>query len=537
MLVALAVLVAAIAAPSGVALAGSPRPLGGNVNGQTNYVADFALADAYVTAGTPRSLDADGSLRLDSPAPLDGQGWPRTDFGVYINEIAPQPGVYTVSGSAPRRPNVALRLTPGSVGQLRWNARRRTFTVPVTVASQGKPGGQGQFILTFTGTGGGVRDLHVLRPGHASPRSPVFSRHYVAFLKAHRPTVLRMMDLTQTNNNMVSRWSERTLPGRWGMRTLTRTVPVDGSGSERITSERGLAWEDAIDLCNEVGSDCWINVPLLADDDYVVRLARLVRARLHRGLKVWVEYSNELWNDGFWQAHVNRALAKADAPAGRGKISFDGESDIVALGDRRVASRISVIGKLFRSVFTTDANRVRPVLAFQYANPDRTRNQLAYIAATRGVARRMISALAIAPYVNLGFAGDVSLDMPGLGTDDVLRLLGDDIGRFEHSGEMPVWVDMARSHGLALTAYEGGPDTFGPENVDSKTAATLDPRMQGLVERYLRAWFSQGGGQFNWFTLGADPYGHRFGSWSISNDIERLDSPKSLGFLAVRDGG
>ncbi|MCX6390605.1 MAG: hypothetical protein NT122_08275, partial [Solirubrobacterales bacterium] len=242
-------------------------------------------------------------------------------------------------------------------------------------------------------------------------------------------------------------------------------------------------------------------------------------------------------NDGFWQTHVNRALAKADASTGRGNIAFDGETDLVSLGDRRVASRISQIGKIFKSAFSDNPSRVLPVLAYQYANPDRTRNQLDYIAHTRGLARKMIFALAVAPYVNLGFAGDwSSLDAPGLTKDQVLELLNDDVTRLEASTQFPIWVDMASRNRLTLTAYEGGPDTFGPNNVDAKTQATLDTRMQGLVERYLHVWYARGGAQFNWFTLGADPYGHPFGTWSISNDISRVDSPKSLGYINVRNG-
>ncbi|MCX6389994.1 MAG: hypothetical protein NT122_05075, partial [Solirubrobacterales bacterium] len=260
--------------------AATPKALGGNVNAQTNYTADFAFADAYVTAGVPRRLNIDGSINLDSPAPLDSAGWPTSDFGVYIQEIAPQPGVYKVSGSSLVRPTVRLRLTPGSVGELSWNSSTKKFSVSITVSSQGTPAGDGRLILTFTGTGGGVRDLRVMRPGYSPASHPTFTSQYVNFLKAHNPNVLRMMDLTQTNNNVVARWSQRTLPGKWGRRKLSRTVPVDGSGTEMITNERGIAWEYAIDLCNAVRSDCWINVPLLADDDYVAKLARLVKQRL-----------------------------------------------------------------------------------------------------------------------------------------------------------------------------------------------------------------------------------------------------------------
>jgi len=524
----------AISAPS----ARAERPLGGNVNGQASWTADFAFANAFTTASTPRPLRPDGSLDLGSSVPLDGSGWPKGDFGVYVSEVAPPPGSYSVSGSSARRPTIALHLTPGSVGPLTWDARNRRFRVTLKVDPQGPPGLDGRLIITFRGTGGGVRNLKVVRPGHDAYRHPVFSNQYVAFLKAHRPTVLRTMDLTATNNNTVSRWADRTLPGRWGMRTLSRRVSTEWApNGEVLTSERGMAWEYAIELCNRVGADCWINVPLHADDDYVRRLAALVKARLSSRLKVWVEYSNEVWNDGFWQTSANRRLALSDLAAGRGRLAWDGDRDPVSLGDRRVAARAVSIGRTFRSVFGSSASRVRTVLAFQYANPDRTRNQLEYVAAVHGRPSSLLSAVAIAPYVNLGFDGNgESLDVPGLTAEGVLSLLSDDVDGFAASPFMPTWRALSSRFSLPLVAYEGGPDTFGADNIDAKTAATLDPGMRGLVERYLGAWFAQGGGLFNWYTLGADPYGHRYGTWSISDSITRLDSPKSLGFLAVRNG-
>ena len=58
-------------------------------------------------------------------------------------------------------------------------------------------------------------------------------------------------------------------------------------------------------LANESYTDMWINIPGPATDDYVERLASLIKngdtvdgvayAGLKPGLKVYVEYSNEVW--------------------------------------------------------------------------------------------------------------------------------------------------------------------------------------------------------------------------------------------------
>jgi hypothetical protein len=85
-----------------------------------------------------------------------------------------------------------------------------------------------------------------------------------------------------------------------------------------------MAYEDIIALANETGVDVWINVPALASDDYVCRLARLFRygeqgdtsntacdpsapagtattSPINNTSKIYVEYSNEIWNWGFHQ--------------------------------------------------------------------------------------------------------------------------------------------------------------------------------------------------------------------------------------------
>ena len=54
----------------------------------------------------------------------------------------------------------------------------------------------------------------------------------------------------------------------------------------------------------------WVNVPLMADDDYILQFATLLKQQLDPSLAVYVEYSNEIWNGGFSQFawNYNQAL-------------------------------------------------------------------------------------------------------------------------------------------------------------------------------------------------------------------------------------
>lgn len=56
-------------------------------------------------------------------------------------------------------------------------------------------------------------------------------------------------------------------------------------------------------LANALHADAWFTMPHLADDDYVRNFAQTAPRLLDPGLKAYVEYSNEVWNRGFAQAH------------------------------------------------------------------------------------------------------------------------------------------------------------------------------------------------------------------------------------------
>jgi hypothetical protein len=57
------------------------------------------------------------------------------------------------------------------------------------------------------------------------------------------------------------------------------------------------------------------------------------------------------------------------------------------------------------------------------------------------------------------------------------------------------------------------------------------------MTRYLNVWYSKGGGQFMWFTLGARSFNSPYGTWSITESLSDLNQPKELAFRQVRDAG
>jgi hypothetical protein len=111
-------------------------------------------------------------------------------------------------------------------------------------------------------------------------------RFYTPFLDGLRPFhALRFMDWMNTNNSKQELWQDRVTPSYFSQ----------GAG-------HGISIEHAIELANLLQQDAWFCIPHLASDEYIRAFARLVRDSLDKDLKIYLEYSNEIWNWQFSQA-------------------------------------------------------------------------------------------------------------------------------------------------------------------------------------------------------------------------------------------
>lgn len=153
---------------------------------------------------------------------------------------------------------------------------------------------------------------------------------------------LRMMDWGETNASPQQDWSDRRLPSfRNQHGILHPRSPAEGvvnfTNSEGqpvyFSGNRGtgMAFEHMVRLCNDSNTDLWINVPHLATDDFITKMAQLVRygsdgempytspqanpvhAPLKESLRVYVEFSNEIWSNGDSFPQGNWAEAQASA--------------------------------------------------------------------------------------------------------------------------------------------------------------------------------------------------------------------------------
>ncbi|HMP84277.1 MAG TPA: hypothetical protein PKA41_16385, partial [Verrucomicrobiota bacterium] len=143
-----------------------------------------------------------------------------------------------------------------------------------------------------------------------------------------------------------------------------RRSPATGFGGDRGT---GVAFEHMVAVANAAGRDLWINVPHLATDDFITKLAQLIRfgsdgvnpytnvvsdplyPSLASNRQVFVEYSNEIWSNGDSFSQGNWAQEQATA-LGISKPQFN-------------ARRFCQAWQIFQNVFATESARVVRVAA------------------------------------------------------------------------------------------------------------------------------------------------------------------------------
>jgi hypothetical protein len=215
-----------------------------------------------------------------------------------------------------------------------------------------------------------IANLKVWLPDPADPdnlalENQVFHPTFLARIGDAPWAFLRFMDWNESNASPQRDWADRRLPThafQWGV--LNRRAPATGFSGDRGT---GIAFEQMVALANLTGRDMWINIPHLATDDFIIRLARLIRfgsdgvnpytntvaspvfAPLNSAQRVFVEYSNEIWSNGDSFAQGNWAQEQANA-LGISKPQFN-------------ARRFSQVWRIFEDVFAGETSRIVRVAA------------------------------------------------------------------------------------------------------------------------------------------------------------------------------
>ena len=271
----------------------------------------FLVVAASRRFGTPETP-------WDEKAVIGDDGWPVGDFGIFLMSsqggLSTNGGTYTVRFKGQAR--VQVIASPGRLGEPRYDSASGITTITLEL-----PNRADQLALSFTGSRAPIKELRVIRPGYDAANPPLFTRDFLDHIAPFK--VVRLMDWLRTNNNRVSRWETRST-----------------DATTHYASDKGVPWEHVIELASVAGKDLWINIPGPADDDYVRALATLLRDRLPPKTRLYVEYSNEVWNSMFSQTRENLEAAVREVETNPdSRLNFDGKNNRDIWKYRRVAQR------------------------------------------------------------------------------------------------------------------------------------------------------------------------------------------------------
>lgn len=451
-----------------------PTGLALNLAGVEDWGTEHPFVDLFRTARTWVPQAEGRGWGQGSPLDLDEAGWPKSLApGQYCTTLmltngGHRPGDFVCEWRGTGRIEIK-----GDARVVRRDDRSIEFTV----------GEQGILLdVREVSPRDPIRNIRVV-PSARRKDTPTFDEAFLARCKQFR--ALRFMDWMDTNNSEIRDWDDRPRL------------------ADAVQTRRGVALELMIELCNTAGVSPWFCMPHRATDDHVRSFASEVATHLAPNLKVYVEYSNEVWNASFAQARFAREQGKALSLA-----------DDAFLAQLRFHSRRSVeVFRIWEREFKGTKRLVR-VLAAQAATPWTSEQVVTFEKAYESA-----DALAIAPYFGpvVGTPEEARLLLAG-GLDEVFRRARASIEA--NAGRLGEHARIAAKHGLALIAYEGGQHLVGVGalvNDDKLTellvSANRDPRMHDLYLADQESWRLAGGRLFALFSSVGKP--SKYGSWGL----------------------
>ena len=380
-------------------------------------------------------------------------------------------------------------------------------------------------IISKTNAANPIRNIRILLPGGICSENPyrrvdnatdckqgsflsfekyhqdlIFNPDYLNFMKDFR--LLRFMNMAGMTRNPVQHWEQRN--------TLAKATWAGKEGY------RGAPVEIMVNLANKLRADAWFSMPYKASDEYIREFASYVNQHLDPALKVYIEYTNEAWNNIF--IHRRYTIDQG--------IKHQLDSDPQTAGIKFYAKRSVETFKIWESAFS-DKKRLIRTLAGWSANSDLSSQLLSY-----NQTYKHTDVLAIAPY----FYADLKSLRQAKTVDDVFEAVQSTWSRYGLPAslkQIKKQVLLAKEFGVELVAYEGGQHLVDWETrtVDAHPnpllyKANRDPRMGQLYSRYLRGWHEAGGKTFVHFS--APRIYSWYGSWGAKEYITqpRSQAPK-----------
>ncbi len=345
-----------------------------------------------------------------------------------------------------------------------------------------------------------IRNIRILRPEHefedlvANPFYQTFLDHAANF------KALRFMNWQATNHSPLEHWSDRKPPSFHTQETNSFSTPPS----------RGMAYEYIIQLCNTLQTDAWVCVPHAATDDFITQMAMLFRDNLDPNLTIYLEYSNEVWNWSFAQAHwvADRRPSNLSYPRG-------------------IVERARNAFEIWSEVFDGETDRMKRVLGTQVIATQLGEEVLAQMGADG------FDYFSPTWYFGLNFdcTNEIWDDTGEVTPQQVLTCVREGWLSWSHIFRQNFWN--AKMYGKPVLGYEGGHHITTDGGVYPYQQATYDahiaPEMYDLYREVMDTLSVFGMEMAMAFTLASERE-NRFGAWGhlehIDQDTTTTPAPK-----------
>ena len=356
-----------------------------------------------------------------------------------------------------------------------------------------------------------LRNLRIVPiENEANHAQQIFTRDYVARMRPLH--ALRFMPWSNPRGNDVEEWKDRALPT-----------------TSHFTGPKGVPAERMIDLANATDTSPWISVPYKASDDYMLQYARMVKNRLRRNHKVYLEYSNEMWNVIF--PGTTYAARKADALWNHPYTEKNSYVRRVSMASNWYAKRTVEMCQIWKKEFGNESGRVVCILSSQSSAPWAGKETLdCPLWKEANGCGRYVDAFAVGPYFGDYIARKEHRETvkswlrdPDGGMNRLFTEIeqGGQTDKDTKGGAINLTmnqyvkgnVELAQKYGLPLMAYEAGqhlirfdpPHTVTePDVLNLFMSAQKHPRMRSAYNRYLNAWnqATRGGLMMHYYGIG-----------------------------------
>lgn len=357
----------------------------------------------------------------------------------------------------------------------------------------------------------------------------VFNKDYLARVRDMH--AMRFMPWSNIRANTAVEWNERA------------TI-----GSAFYTGNMGVPAERMVDLANAINATPWLSIPYKASDDHMQKYARMVKNRLRKNQKVYVELSNEVWNSIF--PNATYAAREADriwkfpypkVPQGKRR---------VLLSANWYAMRSVQMCQIFKKEFGGQRNRVKCAMGTLNSVPWVGKEILdCPLHKPANGCGRHIDAFGIGPYfgdyiAKKEFRATVKswTRDPDGGKSRLFQeiLNGGMLQNGPQGGAFPLLSNqlkankaLADKYNLEMVAYESGQHLIRydpPHNVKDPEVLNLfmsvqkDPRMKQAYQRFLQTWQQGGGGlMLHYYGIG-EPEPRNF--FSMLDHLQQPSTPK-----------